>query len=61
MKNQGCTRKDIYELVAFHYLGKFKQKHIRYMVAQLVEQGRAVIYDGPDKHKDVNLRPITFK
>lgn len=61
MKNQGCTRKDIYEFVAFNYLGKFKQKHIRYMVAQLVEQGRAVVNDGPDKHKDVNLRPITFK
>jgi hypothetical protein len=59
-EHQGCSRKDIVEQIALRHLGKFKQKHIRYMVKQLVESGRAVIYDGPDKHSDYDRRPIRF-
>jgi three-Cys-motif partner protein len=54
----GTTRKDLFEYVAYRYLGKFKQKHIRYMVDQLVEAKRADIPFGPEE-KD--RRVIIFK
>lgn len=61
LEHQNCTRKEIVEQFSIRYLGQFMQKHIRYMVGQLVEEGRAVIYDGPDKDKELDRRPITFQ
>jgi three-Cys-motif partner protein len=60
LEHQGCTRKEIIEQISFRHLGQFKQKHIRYMVRQLVESGRAAIYDGSDKATDIDRRSITF-
>lgn len=59
-ENQGCCRKEIIEQFSFRHLGQFKQKHIRYMVKQLVDTGRASIYSGADKHSELDRRPITF-
>jgi hypothetical protein len=60
LEHQECTRDEIVEQFALRYLGQFMKKHIRYMVGQLVEDGRASIYDGPDKDKEMGRRPITF-
>jgi three-Cys-motif partner protein len=60
LEHQRCTRKEIVEQISFRHLGKFMQKHIRYMVSQLIESGRATVDDGPDKHKELDRRPITF-
>lgn len=61
LENQGCTRDEIVEQFAFRHLGQFMQKHFRYMVGQLLASGRASIYGGPDKHKDLGKRPVTFR
>jgi three-Cys-motif partner protein len=60
LTNQGCTSDRIFQQFCYRYLGDFNAAHIRKMIAVLVAQGKASIYDGPDKHSSKDRRPITF-
>jgi len=59
LANQNCTTAQIIDQFSYRYFGRFKQKHFRSLVGELVREGRAEI--GGDTSTPKDRCPIRFK